>query len=117
MAPIRQDTAMTGSLSVRGHVLPVGGVTFKIEAAIKAGIRRVIVPWLNLDDIHLTEDLIGKIEIIPVKTFPEVLKEIFIPEFAHLSETFEHIHKNEAVLDLIEKTSIRRNQGQSSPTG
>lgn len=118
MAPVRQDTAMTGSLSVRGHVLPVGGVTFKIEAAIKAGIKRVIVPWLNLDDIHLTEDLIGKIEIIPVKTFPEVLKEILIPEFVHISETFEYMHKNEVTLDIIEnKTSFRRNRGQSSPTG
>jgi Lon-like ATP-dependent protease len=117
-APIRQDTAMTGSLSVRGHVLPVGGVTYKIEAAIKAGIKRVIVPWLNIDDIHLTEDLKDKVEIIPVRTFPEVLKEILIPEFSHLSETFEFMHKNEVTLDRIEnKSSItRRNQGHSSPT-
>ncbi len=117
-APVRQDTAMTGSLSVRGHVLPVGGVTFKIEAAIKAGIKRVIVPWLNLDDIHLTEDLLGKIQIIPVKTFPEVLKEILVPEFAHLAESFEHMHKNEDTIDIIEnKASVRRNIGQSTPTG
>src|SRR3989338_6515397 len=45
--PIRQDTAMTGSLSVRGEVLPIGGVSAKVEAAIEAGIKRIIVPKSN----------------------------------------------------------------------
>ena len=53
--PVRQDVAMTGSLSVRGDVLPIGGVTYKIEAAAKAGIKRVIIPRSNLDDV-LIED-------------------------------------------------------------
>ena len=41
---MKQDYAMTGSLSVRGEVMPVGGVSSKVEAAIEAGIKRVIVP-------------------------------------------------------------------------
>jgi len=49
--PIKQDTAMTGSLSVRGEVLPVGGVTSKVEAAIEAGMKNVIIPKSNLKDI------------------------------------------------------------------
>jgi Lon-like ATP-dependent protease len=73
-APVRQDVAMTGSLSVRGDVLPVGGVTQKAEAAIDAGIRTVIVPKANAQDIILDKGDRQKLRIIPVSTFYEVLK-------------------------------------------
>ncbi len=53
--PVRQDLAMTGSLSVRGDVLPVGGVTYKIEAAVKAGIRTVLIPRMNINDVLIEE--------------------------------------------------------------
>ena len=71
--PVRQEIAMTGSLSVRGEVLPVGGVTQKVEAAIEAGLQSVIVPSSNLKDVVLSN---GKtnIELIPVKTITEVLE-------------------------------------------
>ncbi len=72
--PVRQDTAMTGSLSIRGEVLPIGGATAKVEAAIEAGIKRVIVPKGNYEDIILSKEQKEKIEIIPVETFSEVLK-------------------------------------------
>ena len=75
---IRQDTAMTGSLSVRGEVLPVGGVTQKVEAAIEAGLKRVIVPASNAEDIILSSNLKNKIEIIPVKNLRDVLKEAIV---------------------------------------
>jgi len=71
---VRQDTAMTGSLSVRGEVLPVGGVTAKVEAAIEAGLKQVLVPHANIEDIVLGKDTQGKIKIIPVKTIKDVLK-------------------------------------------
>src|SRR3989339_897587 len=74
--PIKQDYAMTGSLSVRGEVLPIGGVSAKIEAAIAAGIKNVIVPKANLKDIVLSQDKLNKIKIIPVTTIVEVLKEV-----------------------------------------
>lgn len=73
--PVRQDTSMTGSLSVRGEVLPIGGVTFKVEAAIEAGIKQVIVPKANLKDIVVPKEKLEKIKIIPVETIGEVLKE------------------------------------------
>src|SRR3989344_5459941 len=76
--PIRQDTAMTGSLSVRGDVLAIGGVTAKVEAAIEAGIKRVIVPQANFKDILLSEEQKKKIEIIPVLTIQQVLKEAMV---------------------------------------
>ena len=73
--PIRQDTAMTGSLTVRGEVLAVGGVTQKIEAAINAGLKRVIIPKANEKDIVISKDQLDKIKIIPVHYIEEVLKE------------------------------------------
>jgi len=73
--PVKQDTAMTGSLSVRGEVLPIGGVTSKVEAALEAGIRTVIVPKANFKDIIVSRDKLNKIKIIPVSTIQDVLKE------------------------------------------
>ncbi|MCM2325995.1 MAG: ATP-dependent protease LonB [Candidatus Woesearchaeota archaeon] len=72
--PIKQDYAMTGSLSVRGEVLPIGGVTSKVEAAIEAGIKAVIVPESNLKDIVIPSEQLAKIKIIPVETIIEVLE-------------------------------------------
>ncbi|MEM3422364.1 MAG: ATP-dependent protease LonB [Candidatus Bilamarchaeaceae archaeon] len=72
--PIRQDCAMTGSLDIRGNVLPVGGVTAKVEAAIDNGIKCVIVPQSNVNDIYLPQEKEGKVKIIPVKDIVEVLK-------------------------------------------
>ena len=70
--PVRQDTAITGSLSVRGDVLPVGGVTAKAEAAAEAGLKRVIIPEANKDDVILN----GKnIEVVPVKTIKGAIRE------------------------------------------
>ena len=72
--PVRQDFAMTGSLSVRGEVLPVGGVTGKTEAAIEAGLKNIMVPKSNAEDIHLSGAFRNKIKIIPVETFVDVLR-------------------------------------------
>ncbi len=74
--PIKQDYAMTGSLSVRGEVLPIGGVSAKIEAAIAAGIKNIIVPKTNVQDIVVDKDKLSKVKIIPVETITEVLKEV-----------------------------------------
>jgi len=72
--PIRQDVAMTGSLSVRGEVLPIGGVNQKIEAACEAGLKTVIIPQANLPDVLIDKRFEGKVEIIPVRTLDEVLE-------------------------------------------
>ena len=73
--PIKQNTAMTGSLSVRGDVLAVGGVNSKVEAAIGAGIKNIIVPKANEKDILIPKNKMKDINIIPVKDINEVLKE------------------------------------------
>lgn len=78
--PVRQDVAMTGSLSVRGDVLPVGGVTFKIEAAAKAGIKTVLIPRTNLDDVLIEERFRPLVTVIPVDTINDVLKYALVPQ-------------------------------------
>src|SRR3989344_2120011 len=72
--PVKQDVAMTGSLSVRGEVLPVGGVSSKVEAAIDAGIKTLIVPKSNLQDIVIEKEKLAKVKIIPVESIKEVLE-------------------------------------------
>jgi len=71
--PIDQNMAMTGSLSVRGEVLPIGGVTAKIEAAAKSGIGRVIIPTANMKDVLIDDEYKDIIEVIPVKNLTDVL--------------------------------------------
>ena len=77
--PVRQDVAMTGSLSVRGDVLPIGGVTYKIEAAAKAGIKTVIIPQSNLNDVLIEEQYAKMVSIIPVTRIEEVLRYALVP--------------------------------------
>jgi Lon-like ATP-dependent protease len=91
--PVRQDTAMTGSLSVRGEVLPVGGVSAKVEAAIEAGVKQIIVPKSNLQDIIISEDLLKNIKIIPVETISQVLREALDWKGKHeILDRIEHIN-------------------------
>lgn len=72
--PVDQTVAMTGSLSVRGDVLPIGGVTYKIEAAAQAGIKKVIIPKSNMGDVLIDDEFKDMIEIIPVTKIEEVLE-------------------------------------------
>ncbi|KYK24425.1 ATP-dependent protease LonB [Thermoplasmatales archaeon SG8-52-4] len=72
--PVRQDTAMTGSLSIRGTVLPIGGATAKVEAAAKAGIKRILVPKSNLNDVLIEDKFKKDIKVIPVETLTDVIE-------------------------------------------
>ena len=76
--PVRQDTAMTGSLSVRGEVLPIGGVSSKVEAAIDAGLKNVIVPKANMKDIIISPQRLKLVNIIAVENISEVLKNVLV---------------------------------------
>jgi Lon-like ATP-dependent protease len=71
---VDQSTAMTGSLSVRGDVLPVGGITHKIEAAAKAGMTTVIIPAANLQDVMVEDEYRELVDIVPVTHISEVLR-------------------------------------------
>ncbi|WP_135604866.1 ATP-dependent protease LonB [Methanococcoides sp. NM1] len=78
--PIDQTVAMTGSLSVRGDVLPIGGATYKIEAAAQAGIKKIIIPKSNEADVLIEDNYKEMVEIIPVTTIAEVIEHSLIGE-------------------------------------
>lgn len=93
--PIDQSIAMTGSLSVRGTVLPVGGVTSKVEAAIAAGMRRVIIPQSNADDVYLSKSMRKRIKIMPVRTLADVIK-YSMKKSKRREEIIRELRKSEA---------------------
>ncbi len=72
--PVKQGLCMTGSLTVRGEVLPVGGVTSKVEAAIDAGVKNIIIPYSNKGDIAVSKERLKGVHIIFVKNIVEVLE-------------------------------------------
>ena len=72
--PVDQSVAMTGSMSVRGEVLPVGGITQKVEAAIEAGVKTVIIPKSNEHDVIIDKTRLKKVKIIPVRNLAEVIR-------------------------------------------
>jgi ATP-dependent Lon protease len=78
--PVRDDLAMTGEITLRGRVLPVGGLKEKVLAAHRAGIRRVLIPRRNeadLDDVPA--DLRQELQVVLVESIDEVLREA-LPE-------------------------------------
>ena len=77
-AAVDQTVALTGSLSVRGQVLPVGGVTAKIEAAAEVGIRKVLIPAANQRDVMLESRYLDQIEVVPVATLNDVLDNLIL---------------------------------------
>jgi len=76
--PIDQNIAMTGSLTVRGEVLPIGGVSAKIEAAVKSGIKRVVIPRSNMNDVLIDEKFESQVEILAVDSLDEVLEHALV---------------------------------------
>ena len=76
--PIDQSMALTGSLTVRGDVMPIGGATGKIEAAAEAGIKKVLIPKSNMGDVMIEDKYKDMIEIIPVETIDDVLDNILL---------------------------------------
>ncbi len=72
---VRKDVAMTGEITLRGKVLPIGGLKEKILAAVRSGIKTVIIPLQNKKDLEdIPADILKKIRIVPVKMIDEALK-------------------------------------------
>jgi ATP-dependent Lon protease len=72
--PVRSEVAMTGEITLRGRVLPIGGLKEKLLAAHRGGITTVIIPDENKKDLaDIPDNITGSLEIIPVKWIDEVL--------------------------------------------
>lgn len=78
--PVRCDVAMTGEITLRGRVLPIGGLKEKILAAKTAGVKRVLVPKENEKDVReIEKEITNGLEILYVETMEEVTKACFRP--------------------------------------
>ncbi|NLA74008.1 MAG: endopeptidase La, partial [Deltaproteobacteria bacterium] len=77
--PVNHKVAMTGEITLRGRVLPIGGLKEKILAAHRGNITKVLIPMENRKDLEdIPDKLLKKIEIIPVEHMDQVLKEALI---------------------------------------
>ncbi|MBK8941690.1 MAG: endopeptidase La [Polyangiaceae bacterium] len=78
--PVRSDLAMTGEISLRGRVLPVGGIKRKLFAAHRAGIREVIIPIRNRRDLdEIPPEILAELKVTPVSTVDDVLAIALLP--------------------------------------
>jgi len=86
--PVRRDVAMTGEITLRGRVLPIGGLKEKLLAALRAGIKTVLIPQENEKDLaDIPDNVKRKMEIVPVSDCDEVLKRALVNELTPIEWT------------------------------
>jgi ATP-dependent Lon protease len=79
--PVRNDIAMTGEITLRGRVLPIGGLKEKTLAAERAGIKKILFPFENIKDLKEVPDSVKEnVELVPVKTMDDVLEHALVKE-------------------------------------
>ncbi len=85
--PVRADVAMTGEITLRGEVLPIGGLKEKLLAAGRGGIKRVLIPEENVKDlVEIPDDIKNRLEIHPVRWIEQVLEQSLERQPTPLSE-------------------------------
>ncbi|MAU42065.1 MAG: endopeptidase La [Kordiimonas sp.] len=85
--PVRRDVAMTGEISLRGRAMPIGGLKEKLLAALRSGIKTVLIPHENEKDLKDIPDNVRRgLEIIPVNTLDEVLERALVSALVPLAE-------------------------------
>ncbi|MBM3326242.1 MAG: endopeptidase La [Calditrichaeota bacterium] len=86
--PVRGDIAMTGEITLRGEVLPIGGLREKLMAALRAGVKTVIIPERNKRELSEVPPAVRKpLKIIPVKNIDEVFDQMMLPIGKRASRT------------------------------
>ena len=100
---VKKEVAMTGEITLRGKVLPIGGLKEKLLAALRGGLKTVLIPKENVKDLsEIPENVKGDLEIIPVEDVTEVLDKA-------LTRTLTPIPVETALLESKEQTSVRPN--------
>ncbi len=99
---VRRDVAMTGEVTLRGNVLPIGGLKDKTLAAHRAGIRTVLMPKKNLKDLEeVPEDVRNELTIIPVSHMDEVIKQALLERPAP-SDVIKYAHFDAILMPGLE---------------
>ena len=102
--PVRGDVAMTGEITLRGEVLPIGGLKEKLLAAHRGGIKRVLIPFENERDLEeIPANVIGDLEIFPVRWIDEVL-----------TLALEHDPQGFSVESVKNVTEIKKSSGKKA---
>jgi ATP-dependent Lon protease len=97
--PVDKNVAMTGEITLRGRVLPIGGLKEKLLAASRGGIKTVLIPYENKKDIsEIPKNIITNLQIIPVKTASEVLQRALTSTFVPIKWS-----ENEKVAGIMQK--------------
>ncbi len=95
--PVRHDVAMTGEITLRGRVLPIGGLKEKLLAALRGGIKKVLIPQDNVKDlVDIPDSVKDGLEIVPVSRMGEVLKHALVRDLEPIEWDFE----KQAALEL-----------------
>merc|ERR1719433_2519915 len=102
--PIRSDTAVTGEVTLRGHVLPVGGIRDKVLAAHRAGVQHVLLPLTNKRNV---------LEDIPAKT----LQNIEVHYVKHIDEALDWAFGEQGTLADVDAAALAQQQQQRLPPG
>jgi len=112
--PVRKDVAMTGEVTLRGNVLPIGGLKEKLLAALRGGIKTVFIPEENKRDLtEIPEKVIGELEIVPVKSVDEVLDRALTEAFAPIPwDEEEDLKSPQAIGQDHDESDVRRRGSQ-----
>ena len=75
--PVRRDVSMTGEITLRGRVLPIGGLKEKMIAALRAGVKKVLIPFDNVKDLaDIPDNIKNKIEVVEIKNIEEIFPHV-----------------------------------------
>jgi ATP-dependent Lon protease len=99
---VRRDVAMTGEITLRGQVLPIGGLKQKVLAAHRAGIQTILFPKKNLRDVdEIPEDVRNALELIPVDHMDEVVKQALL-DLPSVADVMHYAHFDAILLPGLE---------------
>ena len=116
---VRSDVAMTGEITLRGEVLPIGGLKEKLLAALRGGIKKVLIPYDNARDLkEISEEVTSQIEVVPVKWIQQVFQHALTTQPIPLLEENDINKTNdtqaEAVMEVVKKTNGFKEKGMNS---
>lgn len=105
--PIKRNVAMTGEITLRGRVLPIGGLKEKILAAHRAGIDTVIIPYDNQKDIEdIPDNILGKLKIVYASNMDTVLETAMVKPIGNVKHIVKSIHKDKMDVQIPENQPV-----------